>query len=97
MKFAGNITPEAGFFALVDFSSLLGYKDAVSDTYLKSEIDILYYFFRAANVKLLTGDSFAWPVGEQVVARMSFAYEKEDLVRMMYQIFYAIKKLDSNK
>lgn len=97
LKFAGNITPEAGFFALVDFSSLLGYKDAVSDTYLKSEIDILYYFFRAANVKLLTGDSFAWPVGEQVVARMSFAYEKEDLVRMMYQIFSAIKKLDSNK
>lgn len=94
LSIAGNIVPEAGFFALVDFSNLLGRKDIENNEYLSNEIDILYYFYRTANVKLLMGDSFAWPVKKQIVARMSYAYELEDLIRMLYQIYTAVKKLE---
>lgn len=93
LKIAGNIEPEAGFFVLVDFSSVVGYKDVFTDTLLNNEMDVLYYFYRVANVKLLTGSSFAWPIDNQVVARISYAYEKDDLVKMMRQIYIAIKKL----
>ncbi len=94
LSIAGNIEPESGFFAIVDFSALLKSRDVESDTTLMSEMDILYYFYRTSNVKLLTGASFAWPYENQAVARMSFAYEKNDLIRMMSQIFNAIKKLE---
>lgn len=93
LKIAGNIEPQAGFFALVDFSGVIGFKDAFTNTILSTEMDVLYYFYRTAYVKLLTGDSFAWPIANQVVARVSFAYEKNDLVRMMHQIYTAIRKL----
>lgn len=93
LSIAGNIVPQAGFFALVDFSSLLGCKDIKHNEILTNEMDILYFFYRTANIKLLTGDSFAWPVKGQVITRMSYAYEKEELVRMLYQLYRAISYL----
>lgn len=93
LKIAGHIVPQAGFFALVDFSKLLGCKDHETGELLCSEMDILYYIYREANVKLLVSASFAWPISGQVVARMSYAYEKEDLARLFYQVYVAIRKL----
>ncbi len=46
-----------------------------------------------ANVKLLVSASFAWAISGQVVARMSYAHEKEDLVRLFYQVYVTIRKL----
>lgn len=93
ISIAGGIEPESGFFALVDFSALLGKHQPESDKILNSEMDIFYYFYQYANVKLLTGASFAWPIPGQVVARLSFAYDQKELIRMLHQIDMAIHRL----
>ena len=93
LSIAGEIEPESGFFALLDFTALIGKMQPETNTKLKSEIDVLYYFYKYANVKLLTGSSFAWPIFNQVVARLSFAYTKDELIRMIHQIYMAVRKL----
>ena len=93
LSIAGAIHPESGFFALVDFTALLGCMDKTTGQLLQTEMDILFYFYRSVNIKLLTGDSFAWPVNGQVVARVSFAYEKEDLIKMLYQLYLGVEAL----
>lgn len=94
LSIAGNIEPESGFFALVDFTPLLGSRHRGSRVVLDSERAILHYFYRYANVKLLTSSSFAWPNPTQIVARMTYAFSQKDLIRMMRQIQMAIKQLE---
>lgn len=94
ISIAGNIYPQSGFFCLLDFTALKGRRDPITGQSLDTEIQLLYYFFRTANVKLLTGNSFAWPNSEEFVARFSFAYTREDLVRMIRQIYDSIQQLE---
>ncbi len=94
LTLAGGIRPESGFFVLVDLSSLRGRIDPETGNYLENEMDVLYYFYRTANIKLLTGSSFAWPIEDQIVARVSFAYSKQELILAFYQIWLAIGRLE---
>ncbi len=89
-----GICPESGFFALLDFTKLLGAKEKATGLVLNSEIDILLYFYRVSNIKLLMGASFAWPNSNEAVARVTYAYEKKDLIQMLYQLFLGINELE---
>lgn len=93
LTFAGNIAPESGFFALIDFTGLIGRRWPKTGQIIRDEIDVVYFFFRAANVKLLTGGSFAWPDPKQIISRVSFAYSVSDLLRAFHQIKKAIDEL----
>ena len=93
LSIAGGIEPQSGFFALVDLTALLGKRHADAEQPLETEMDILYYFYRYANVKLLTGSSFAWPAENGVAARVSFSYHRKDLIKMFRQIYDAVKRL----
>ncbi len=93
LSFAGNIVPEAGFFALIDFTGLVGLRSQKTDQIIRDEVDVIYHFFRAANIKLLTGGSFAWPEPKQIVARVSFAYSVPELLRAFHQMKKAIDEL----
>lgn len=93
LTLAGGIRPESGFFALVDLTCLRGRIDPETGDSLESETDVLHYFYRTANIKLLTGGSFAWPTEDQIVARVSFAYSKQELILAFYQIWLAVRRL----
>ena len=93
LSIAGGIEPQSGFFALVDFTALLGKTHAGAELPLQTEMDILYYFYKYSNVKLLTGSSFSWPAEYGVAARVSFSYHRKDLIRMLRQIYDAVKRL----
>lgn len=91
IKFAGNIEPESGFFALLDFTGLRGlrYKDLIINT----ERDILLFFYLYAYTKLLMGASIGWPHRNEFIARVSFAMDDSALIHMFSQIRNAVKLL----
>ena len=91
IKFAGNIEPDSGFFALLDFTELKGlqYKNLVINT----ERDILLFFYLYAYTKLLMGASIGWPHKNEFIARVSFAMEDSALIHMFSQIRNAVKLL----
>ena len=93
LKLAGGIVPEAGFFALIDFTGLLGKKSKNTGESILDEVDVIYHFYRSANVKLLTGGSFAWPDSKQIVSRVSFAYSVPELLRAFHQLKRAMDEL----
>lgn len=94
IRFVRGMQPESGFFCVLDLTQLKGRTDPTSKQPLESELDILYYFYRNGNIKLLTGSSFAWPVPEEIVTRFSYAFPRIDLVRILRQINDCIRKLD---
>lgn len=86
-----NCKPNAGFFTLLDMTSLKGkrYKDIV----INNDKDLLTYFFVNRYVKFLIGSSFAYPEKDKLIARITFALEPEILVKSFIEINEAIKML----
>lgn len=89
-----NLVPESGFFAIVDFTSLRGKKCKADNTIISNENDVLLHFYKHANVKLLMGSSFAWPNNNQIVARVSYAFPRKQLIKMFKQLQLAILLLE---
>lgn len=88
-----NLIPESGFFAVLDFSQLVGKRVKELGVILKNEEDVLVFMYKYARVKLLPGSSMAWPDKDRVVARFSYAFDEESLIKMFSQIYYVIKRM----
>ena len=93
LSFAGGLAPESGFFALIDFTGLIGKRSQRTGQLILDEMDVIYHFYRSANIKLLTGGSFAWPDPQQIVSRVSFAYSIPELLRAFHQLKKAMDEL----
>ena len=91
IKLINNMTPEAGFFTLIDFTELKNkkYKNII----IKTDRDLLEFFFCNKRVKFLIGSSFSFPSKNELIARITFALEPEELVKSFYEIYNAIKLL----
>lgn len=91
IRVAGNIIPESGFFMMLDFSASVGkhYKDIT----IKTDSDIMYFYYINAYVKMLMGKSIAWPRNNEIVSRVSFAIDDRDIVIMIKQMKDAAKLL----
>lgn len=86
------LDPKSGFFILLDFSKLLGksYKGfkIIDDTTL------LKFLYTSCNIKLLTGRAFCWPNQNQLIARVTIAFDKyEDLLKSFLRLKSAIELL----
>lgn len=86
INFVENCQPAAGFFTILDFTSLKGrkYKKMI----IENDKDLLKYFFVNKYVKFLIGSSIAYPEKDKLIARITFALEPEILV----ESFIAIKE-----
>ena len=91
IKFAGDVIPQSGFFAVLDFSSIKGKK--YGDHIINNEDDLLYYLLRNANVKFITGQSMGWPNKEDLIARITFSINKKDLAHRLNLINKALNNL----
>lgn len=86
------LEPESGFFILLDLSKLLGksYKEfrIIDDTTL------LKFLYTSSNIKLLTGRAFCWPNQNQLIARVTIAFDKyEDLLKSFLRLKSSIESL----
>ena len=84
LQFAGNIMPQSGFFALIDFSSLKG--KTFNNFIINTEEDLLYYVFENTAVKFITGQSMAWPYPDELIARITFSCDSSDLIKRLFLI-----------
>lgn len=91
IQIAGGIIPQSGFFALLDFTKMKGKR--YEDFCIRTECDVLYFYYRYAHVKLLMGRSIAWPIENEFIARVSFAMADSDIIHMIKQMKDAVRKL----
>lgn len=95
VSFPENLEPEAGFFAILDFTKLKGLK--YQDQTIRSEEDLLKFFYKISRIRFLVGQSFSWPYEDELVGRISFAIEDEKLVKALFDIHLAIDLLEDRE
>lgn len=80
-KFPKNLEPESGFFAILDFTELKGknYKGKP----IKTEKDLLEFFYHSNRIRFLIGQSISWPYQEELVGRVTFAHEDKELINAL--------------
>ena len=84
LQFAGDILPQSGFFALIDFSSLKG--KTFDNFVINTEEDLLYFIFEHTAVKFITGQSMAWPYPDELIARITYSCDSSDLIKRLFLI-----------
>jgi len=92
---AAKTTPEAGFFALLDFSALKN--KYYYGLQIKQEKDLMKFLFNDNNIKFISGESISWPDNQQFIGRVTFALVPEDLVLAFSKIKESVEKLKDYK
>ncbi|MCI8545295.1 MAG: aminotransferase class I/II-fold pyridoxal phosphate-dependent enzyme [Bacilli bacterium] len=89
--FPENLIPEAGFFAILDFTRIKGMKYH-GDT-INSEKDLLKFFYKTSRTRFLVGQSISWPYENELVGRVTFALEDEQIISALKNMNLALSKL----
>lgn len=87
-----RIKPESGFFAVFDFTALKGLSDK-NGAVMKTERDLLDFFYKHGGLTYLMGGNIFWPSTEEFVGRISFGVSRKAIVRNMMLVNKAIKEL----
>lgn len=89
--FPENLEPEAGFFALLDFTKLKGMK--YKGQLINDERDLLRFFYKKSRIRFLVGQSISWPYENELVGRVTFALENDKIINAMKNMNIALVKL----
>lgn len=79
VTFPNGLEPDAGFFAILDFSKIRGMK--FQGNSINSERDLLTFFYQASRTRFLVGQSISWPYPNEMVGRVTFALEDEQIIQ----------------
>ncbi len=90
-KFPDNLEPEAGFFAILDFTELKG--KTYHGNPIKTEKDLLEFFYKTNRLRFLIGQSISWPYKKELVGRITFAWEDQDLINAIALINNSLQQL----
>lgn len=93
--FPENLEPDSGFFALIDFTPMKGRK--YRGRLISTERDLLKFFYKTGRVRFLIGQSISWPYEEELIGRVSFALEDEELIRAFSLMNHAMKELSEKE
>lgn len=91
VTFPTGLEPEAGFFAILDFSKIRGMK--FLGNAINSERDLLTFFYQASRTRFLVGQSISWPYPNEMVGRVTFALEDEQIIQAFSYMNKALLKL----
>lgn len=91
VSFPDNLEPEAGFFAILDFTKVKGMKH--KGKIINTERDLLQFFYDTSRTRFLVGQSISWPYKEELVGRISFSIDDEKLINGLKNMHYALKEL----
>lgn len=89
--FPTNLEPEAGFFAILDFTKVkdMKYKGNIINT----EKDLLQFFYKTSRTRFLVGQSISWPYEEELIARVTFALEDNKIINALKNMNDALSLL----
>lgn len=91
VDFPINLEPEAGFFAILDFTKVKGMK--YKGEIINNERDLLKFFYKTSRTRFLVGQSISWPYEEELVGRVSFGLENVQIVTALSNMNNALYKL----
>lgn len=94
VKLRNKTYPQSGFFAVVEFTDLIGKKDG--DKVIKNDVDFVTFLYKKTKINCLVGLNFSWPIENEIVTRFNFAIEKKHLIHNLFLINKAIKELKWN-
>lgn len=92
VTFPKNLTPDAGFFAILDFTGIKGMK--YKGYPINTEKDMLKFFYKMGRIRFLVGQSISWPNEDELVGRVTFALDDEKIINAFKQMHYALLKLE---
>jgi len=78
VDFPQNLEPQAGFFAILDFTKLKGMK--YKNTPITCEKDLLKFFYKTSRIRFLIGKSISWPYEDELIARVTYALDDEKII-----------------
>lgn len=76
--------PESGFFAILDFTKMKD-KYYYSHKIIDDE-ELSRFFYCDNNIKFLTGSSIGWPNKNQLVGRVTYAFDRSDLINCFLKL-----------
>lgn len=86
-----KIVPQSGFFMLVDFTKIKKYSN------IKTEKELLSYLYNKCGIKFLVGQSFSWPNNNDLIIRITYSFDKKELVDAIFKMNIAIRELINNE
>lgn len=92
VDFPKNLEPEAGFFAILDFTKIKGMK--YKNNTIRTEKDLLEFFYGTSRTRFLLGQSISWPYKDELVGRVSYAIDDAKLIQGILNIHNAILLLE---
>jgi len=93
VTFSKNLVPEAGFFAILNFTKIKGmkYKGSIINT----ERDLLNFFYKTNRIRFLVGQSIPWPNKDELIGRVSFALNDDLMIEALMKMHKSLEKLTS--
>jgi len=79
VEFPKGLEPEAGFFAILDFTQLKG-KTFQGKT-ITNERQLLEFFYKTNRLRFLIGQSISWPYEDELIGRVTFALEPNEMIK----------------
>ena len=92
VDFPENLEPEAGFFAILDFTKIKGMK--YKKHTIRTEKDLTIFFYGTYRTRFLVGQSISWPYKDELVGRVSYAVDEDKLIKGMLNIHNSILLLE---
>lgn len=87
-----HLEPQAGFFILLDFTSLKGRE--YNGIVIKTEEDLVTLFYKNIHLRFIMGKSVAWPNKEQLIGRFTDAKSIDDIINAFYLMNEIVSKLN---
>lgn len=94
-SFPEGLEVESGFFAILDFTKVRGMK--YKDQTINSEKDLLTFFYKTGRTRFLVGQSISWPYEDEMVARVSFALEDDEIISALANINKSLYLLENKE
>jgi aspartate/methionine/tyrosine aminotransferase/GNAT superfamily N-acetyltransferase len=95
VAFPKGLEPESGFFAILDFTNVKGMK--YKDLTISCERDLLTFFYRTARCRFLVGQSISWPYENELVGRVTYAMEDDEMINAYSSMNEALRLLDKGE
>ncbi len=92
VDFPKNLEPEAGFFAILDFTKIKGMK--YKRHTIRTDKDLTIFFYGTSRTRFLVGQSISWPYKDELVGRVSYAVDEDKLIKGMLNIHNSILLLE---
>lgn len=93
VEFPENLEPESGFFAILDFTKIKGMK--FRNNVINTEKDLLKFFYETSRTRFLVGQSISWPYKDELVGRVTFALDNEEIISAFKNMNIALSLLSA--